>query len=156
MFQRIIFMMGVLLWCGFAYGAHPLITDDAGTQGKGKFQIEVNSEFNYNKESKFNEDTGVRVTEKTTGGEVATILSYGVNDSTDVVFGLPYQWSKVKEEDTVTSDEDGISDISAEVKWRFYEKENLSLALKPGIIFPTGDDEKGLGSGKTAYSLFFI
>lgn len=34
-----------------SYAAHPLITDDTGTQGKGKFQIEVNSEFAYDKET---------------------------------------------------------------------------------------------------------
>ncbi len=27
-----------------AYSAHPLITDDTGTQGTGKFQIEINGE----------------------------------------------------------------------------------------------------------------
>ena len=42
------------------------------------------------------------------------------------------------------------------MKWRFYEKSGLSLALKPGIILPTGDDKKGLGDGKAAYSLHFL
>jgi hypothetical protein len=40
--------------------------------------------------------------------------------------------------------------------WGFYENNGLSLALKPGLSLPTGDDEKGLGSGKANYSLFFI
>lgn len=39
---------------------------------------------------------------------------------------------------------------------RFYEQEGLSFALRPGITLPTGNDDKGLGSGKPTYSLFFI
>ena len=133
-----------------SHAAHPLITDDAGTQGKGKFQLEVNGEFNYDKE------TEEEVTTKETGGEVAPILSYGIADNLDIVLGVPYQWFRVKEDGDVTDKEDGISDMSLELKWRFYEKDGLSLALKPGITLPTGDDEKGLGTGRETYSLYFI
>lgn len=87
---------------------------------------------------------------------MATILSYGIEDNIDIVLGLPYQWKKVREEDSVISDEDGVSDMSVEIKWRFFEKDGLSLALKPGITLPTGREEKGLGAGRFAYSLFFI
>ncbi|WP_333654148.1 transporter [Dissulfurispira sp.] len=143
-----------------SHAAHPLITDDTGTQGKGKFQIEINSEFTYDKEKEkvFDEDAGDYVTEtkKTTGGELATILSYGITDNLDIVIGLPYQWSKVKKNGTVEWDVDGISDMSLEAKWRFFEKDGLSFALKPGITLPTGDENKGLGNGRASYGLVFI
>jgi len=142
------FMMLVLV--GSAFGAHPLITDDTGTQGMGKFQLELNSEFSSDKE------TVNGVTTKQTGGEVAAILSYGLTETADIVLGMPYQWMKVREEGEVTSEEDGISDISLEFKWRFYEKDGLSLALKPGLTFPAGDEEKGLGNGNVSYSFMFI
>jgi hypothetical protein len=133
-----------------SYAAHPLITDDTGTLGKGKFQLEVNSEFSHDKE------TEEGVTTKETGGEVAAILSYGIIDNVDIVLGLPYQWTKTKEDGEVTSDVDGISDISLEAKWRFFEKDGLSFALKPGITLPTGDENKGLGNGRASYGLVFI
>jgi len=133
-----------------SYAAHPLITDDTGTQGTGKFQVEVNSEFSRDKA------TEEGVTTKQTGGEVATILSYGVTNTADIVLGMPYQWFEVREDGEVTSKEDGISDMSLEFKWRFYKNDGLSFALKPGISLPTGNDEKGLGSGKVTYQLFFI
>lgn len=133
-----------------AYAAHPLITDDSGTQGKGKFQLEVNSEFAREKET---EDG---VTTKETGGEAATILSYGITDNADLVLGLPYQWFKTKEDGDTVEKEDGILDMSLELKWRFFEKEGLSFALKPGITLPTGDEDRGLGQGRVTYSLFFI
>jgi len=140
----------LILWAGAAYAAHPLITDDAGTQGKGKLQLEVNSEFGYDK----NSSDGI--TTKETGGEIGTILSYGILDSMDIVLSLPYQWTKTKEGGDVTSDEDGIGDMSLELKWRFFNKDGLSLALKPGITLPTGNEKKGLGNGKTSYGFDLI
>ncbi len=139
-----------------SYAAHPLITDDIGMQGKGNFQIEVNSEFSTDEERVFDEDTGEDVTEKTTGGEVASILSYGLTDDIDVVLGVPYVWARTDIEDDADSDEDGISDMSIELKWRLHEKDGLGFALKPAIVLPTGDEEKGLGNGKASYGLMFI
>ncbi len=51
---------------------------------------------------------------------------------------------------------DGTSDSSLDLKWRFLKKPNLSFALKPGVTLPTGDETKGLGSGKGRYSLMFV
>jgi hypothetical protein len=134
---------------GSAFAAHPLITDDTGTQGKGKFQLELIGEYGIDKRE--------GVTEK--GYEVPTVpfLSYGITENIDLVFGLPY--SSVTVEDTGAGTTDtvrGVTDASIEFKTRFYERNGLSLAVKPGISLPTGDEEKGLGNGKTSYSAFFI
>jgi opacity protein-like surface antigen len=136
-----------LLFAGIsvANAAHPLITDDTGTQGKGKFQIELNGQFEYEHES------GV----KENNIESMSTISYGLTEPIDVVLGIPYQ-SFREREDGPTFRENGFSDASIEVKWRFFEKDGLSLAIKPGISLPVGNDEKGLGSGKVGYSIFFI
>jgi hypothetical protein len=139
----------LFLCYGKTYAAHPLITDDAGTQGRGKFQLELNGEYSRERER----EAGVRVKERS--AELGGIFSWGLTDSIDAVFGLPYCQYKVKENGT-SIDESGLSDISLEVKWRFYEEEFLSLALKPGVTLPSGDDEKGLGAGRLTYGLFFI
>jgi hypothetical protein len=143
-------LIGTFIFSSASYGAHPLITDDTGTQGKGKFQVELNGAFSFDKEKEGG------VTTKERGSEVSTTLSYGITDSMDVVFGVPYQWNKAWEDREKTSDEDGISDMSVELKWMFYEKDGFSFALKPGITLPTGDDEKGLGTGRVTSSLFLI
>ncbi len=124
------------------HAAHPLITDDTGTQGAGRFQIELNSEFIDDEEGASGE----------TGGEVAAALSCGLADNVDLVLGVPWMWYEVKEGGATLADEDGIGDLSLEVKWRFFEYEDrgLSIALKPGVTFPTGDDGKGLGNGKVS------
>jgi len=153
MLKRIL-IMGIVflwpLWSVLAFAAHPLITDDTGTQGKGKFLLEVNSEFSYDKER------AEGVTTKEKGGEVASLLSYGIRENIDIVLGIPFQWTKTKEDGETISDVDGISDMSLEVKWRFYEKDGFSFALKPGITLPTGNEKKGLGTGKVTYDMFFI
>jgi len=78
----------------------------------------------------------------------------------DIVLGLPYQWKKTRIDGVVTADSteqgDGIADMSLEVKWRFYEKDGMSFALKPGVTIPSGDENKGLGNGRVSYGLMFI
>jgi len=134
-----------------AWASHPLITDDSGTQGKGRTQIEVNGQYDSDKETV----SGVSV--KSTGGQAATTLSYGITTNVDLVLSLPYVvWSRVKEGVVTISDEKGISDANFEAKWRFFEKDGLSFAVKPGVSFPTGDENKGLGAGKTGYHVFLI
>jgi hypothetical protein len=128
-----------------SFAAHPLITDDTGTQGKGKFQLEVNGEYGH--------DKGDGVTRKTT--QLASTLTYGVIDPLDIVLGIPYQHNRIEDAGSVTKG-NGISDLSVEMKWRFYDQDGLSFGLKPGITFPTGDNDKGLGAGKATYHLFFI
>lgn len=135
-----------------SYAAHPLITDDTGTQGKGKFQLEAQSEFVFDK---FKEDA---VEIKTTVGQLQGVLTYGILENLDLVLTVPYVWAKVKEDGLTAYDERGISDLSFEAKWRFWELQDssLSFALKPTITIPTGDDKKGLGSGRATYGITFI
>lgn len=133
-----------------ALAAHPLITDDAGTNGGGNRQLELNGEYGRDKER----SAGVLTEEG--AGEIATSFSYGVSDAVDVVLGLPYQWARSEEDGVETGDEDGIGDTSLEVKWRFYENNGLSLAVKPGISLPSGNKDKGLGNGRATYGAVFI
>jgi len=143
-------MFMVLIITEAAFAAHPLITDDSGTNGKGNFQFELNSEFGYDKES----SDGISAKER--GAEVKMSLSYGMTDSADIILGLPYQWNRTEEDGNLISDENGISDMSVELKWRFYEQDGLSFALKPGLTLPTGSEDKGFGTGRVCYSIFFI
>ena len=84
-----------------SWAAHPLITDDTGTQGKGKFQLELNGQYDRNKE-----DVG-GVSVKATGFEAAATLSYGIVDNIDLVLNGPYLWGRVNEDDVHVYDENG-------------------------------------------------
>jgi hypothetical protein len=133
-----------------SFAARPLVTDDAGTVGKGKVQVELGAEvFSW-------KDTVEDVRMKETGTEASGVFTYGVSESIDLVAGFHYIWSKTKENGETVFNENAFSDISLEAKCRFYEKNGFGLALKPGISLPTGDHEKGFGTGRLTYGLTFI
>ncbi|OPY79172.1 MAG: hypothetical protein A4E64_00507 [Syntrophorhabdus sp. PtaU1.Bin058] len=133
-----------------AFAARPLITDDAGTLGKGGFQVESGIEVSDHRQD-FDD-----VATKEYGTSWNTTVSYGLTDNIDIVLGLPYEKAKVEEDDVTVHDEDGLTDVTLEVKWRFLEKDGFALALKPGLSFPTGNDKKGLGTGRMTYGMVFI
>ena len=103
-----------------AYGAHPLNTEDTGTQGKAGWQLEVNGERNT--------DEGLR------GAQAAAVLSYGVAEQVDLQFGVPWQ------DDGETR---GAGDVFAALKWKFWEREPLSAALRAAVTSPTGEETNG-------------
>ena len=149
-FTRGLLCLVFLLMAYPSWAAHPLITDDTGTQGKGKFQLELNGQYDWDKGD--SEDGSV----KTTGGQAAATLSYGVAENVDLVLSLPYIWGKAEVNEITLYDEKGIGDAVLEAKWRLFEKDGFSLALKPGISMPTGNDEKGLGTGLLGGHIFLI
>jgi hypothetical protein len=140
-------VVALLGWAGAALGAHPLITDDTGTQGEGKFQVEATGEYSHDRENGVVENAF----------EALTIISYGLWEPVDLVLTVPYHRVRTKEEGRRDTEE-GISDLVLEVKWRFWEDEalGLSLAVKPGMTFHTGDHRRGLGVGRPNATLFLI
>jgi len=138
-------LASLLLFCLLsapAFAAHPLITDDTGTQGKGNFQLEFIAEH-----SNDNGDTET---------VLGATISAGLLEDLDLVVGVPYLFLSERDESGHREHERGISDISLAAKWRFYEHEGLGLALKPGITLSTGNESRGLGEGKATFSLFLI
>ncbi len=135
-------MLLLLLWPGAAFGAHPLITDDTGTQGAGNVQIELNGEY-----AKGGGDSAT---------EIAATVSVGLAEDVDIVLSVPYQFLRSDDGQGGKISEDGVADAGVELKWMFYEGESVGFAVKPGVTVPTGDEEKGLGDGKASYGLVFI
>jgi hypothetical protein len=127
-----------------AHAAHPLITDDAGTQGAGKIQIEFNGEYGSDRKTASEGEPVPRYI------AAVTAISYGLTETVDAVISVPYVWSKSPES------EKGLSDASFEVKGTLYENGGFSFGLKPGILIPTGSERKGLGTGKYGSSFYLI
>jgi hypothetical protein len=144
-------VMGFFMMTGIAMAGHPLVTDDAGTQGTGKGQVEFGLSFFHDKD-KIDELT----TLKAEGGSAAIGVTMGLTDSLDVVLNVPYLWFSVDGNDARLDHASGLSDINLDVKWRFLDKDGWALAVKSGIGLPSGDEDKGLGSGHTHYRMFFI
>jgi hypothetical protein len=119
-----------------AKASHPLLTDDTNVLGKGVWEFEVHGE-------RARRDGSDGSSETT---EVLAKLACGVAPTLDVEVELPYVRDVV--DGTVTS---GRADAAVAAKWRFYEADGFSLAVKPGVLLPTGRDEVGLGAGRARW-----
>ena len=117
------------------HAAHPLITEDTGTQGRGRWQLEVNGE-------RSRVDGGGRV------AQGAATLSYGATETVD----LQLTGGLAEFRDGVTNR--GALDTALDVKWRFFEREALTLALKPGLTLPTA--KSGFGGERATWGSLVI
>ena len=140
----------VLHPASFARAAHPFITDDAGTQGKGNWQLELQGDFLRDKR------TAGGVERKDKLDVHTSVLCYGILENLDVQVGIGYLGRRTTANGTTIADESGMSDSALELKWRFYEKDDFSLALKPGLTLPTGNEDKGLGTGKSSWAIALL
>ena len=135
----------IMLLSGGAFAVKPpLITDEADTIGKGKAELEFNYEYAHNSHDGITEKENV----------VESKLTYGAGENIDLSIIVPYKSIKIKGEKEFSSD--GLSDLSIDLKWRFFEEHGSSLAIRPRITLPTGDHDKDLGAGKATYSLFLL
>lgn len=124
---------------------HPLVTDDTGTQGKGRSQVELAVEVGRDacEEGEHRRDAG------------AATLAHGLTDSLDLQASIPYERSELSAAEG-SARSAGVGDAAVEAKWRFLERGGLSLAWKPGLTAPTGDAEDGLGSGRVTGRLSLL
>ena len=49
-----------------------------------------------------------------------------------------------------------LKDITALLKWHFFEIKPVNFAIEPFITFPVGTTDKGLGTGRTNPGFIFI
>ena len=145
-FERLIAGLCLILFCWTvpAFGAHPLVSDDTGTQGKGKAQIEITGQYDEDDEE------GLR----TEIWEAKAALTLGLFDPLDLILEAPYDWISTKNDKSIR--QDGFADLFIALKWRFFEQGGWSFAVKPAVTLPTGKEEKCLGNGRASYGIGLI
>jgi long-subunit fatty acid transport protein len=136
------------------WAAHPFITDDTGTQGTGNWQLELQAERGTLDRTA--NVGGVPVQQESRVTVFTPVLTYGVLENLDVALGLNRAKQRTTENGVVVEDSSGTADSMVDIKWRFYESGALSLALKPSFLLPTGDENRGLGTGKASWGVNFI
>jgi hypothetical protein len=108
-----------------AHAAHPLISEDTGTQGRGRFELELGT-------STARDGNGRAF-------EFDPQLSYGVLENFDAIV-LP-SWFRLSGD---TVDESGrrrgFGDTALDFKWRFAEFERVSLGTRAGVDLPTASN----------------
>lgn len=135
----------------FAWAAPPYITDDTGTQGTGNWQLELIGE--HVRHDRSTTVGGAAVEQRREVTSFSPVLTFGVAETVDIALGLSRLRQRVTENGVEVESVSGAGDAALELKWRFYESNGLSLALKPGVILPTGDENRGLGTGKLSFAI---
>lgn len=127
----------------------PLITDDTRTQRPNKTTHQL--EFSYDRLR----DRDAGVTSK--AGVPGMTYTYGISDPLDIYIGTSYARVTVADPSVPSFTRvSGQGDTGIGLKWRFYDKDNLSFAFKPQVTLATGDENKGLGTGRTSGAMTFI
>jgi len=133
----------VFLACaGQAFAAHPLASEDTGTQGAGRFELELGNAW-----SRSGGDRAY---------EFGPQLSYGVLPNLDAIVRPTWLVVRTSGDGSTTRTDRGAGDSAIDVKWRFYEANALSLATRAGIGAPTGSAARGLGAGKATYHVLGV
>ncbi|HZV82845.1 MAG TPA: transporter, partial [Geobacteraceae bacterium] len=121
-----------------------LVTDGAEPVEVAHPEVELNGTYTIDKAK----SGGVTAKCHSTDGDVT--LTAGVYPGGDLSVGLPYTFvTREKIKGGVTSRIDGLNDMTVDVKYRFFDRDGFKLAIKPGLIIPTGRDSEGLSDGRT-------
>jgi hypothetical protein len=135
---RSVALVLALLPAAPSFAAHPLITEDTDTQGRGNGQLELTVEYGHDEAADAEENAA----------DFAGVLTYGLRDNLDLLLTIPYARADTLE-NGATRTVDGLGDVGLDAKWRFFEEGRLRVALKTGVTFATGDETQGLGAGKS-------
>jgi hypothetical protein len=120
-----------LLCAGGAMAAHPLQTEDTGTQGAGNVEFENGLSW-----------------ARSDGAKVFVYqpqISYGVTPSFDLIVQPSWLRSRAAGGDTAS----GWGDTNLDGKWRFYGEAPLSLGIRAGATLATSQQGLGNPHGKT-------
>lgn len=127
------------------WAAHPLVTDDTGTQGAAHWQLEVTSDHLWNR------NADGQLSERTN----ALTLTRGLTDSTDLGLSMPW----LSRRDPMTNDglhETGLGDVGLTIKLRYLEQDSLQMGLKLTISLPNGESDKGLGKATGTQGVYHL
>lgn len=130
----------MLALAGPCQAAHPLVSDDTGTQGAGRWQFEASADRTRVREA------GITAREHALG----LALTYGLADTLDLALGAPWLRLSASGEKA----QSGLADLTLLAKWRFFDDgQGVSLGLRPELTLPTGQEDKGLGNGRATGAL---
>jgi hypothetical protein len=115
--------------CAASFAAHPLQTEDTGTQGAGNVEIE-----NGFSRQRF---------DQTTLAIYQPQVSLGLAPTFDAIVQPSWAWQHVSGGAAAR----GAGDTNVDAKWRFWGADPWSLAIRAGVLAPTGQHGLGLRHG---------
>jgi len=115
-----------------SFAAHPLQTEDTGTQGAGNLEIENG------------------FARAGAAGTTLTVyqpqLSVGLAAAVDAIVQPSFEWQRGPGQPAVS----GRGDTNLDAKWRFWGSDPLSLALRAGVALATSQHGLGLARGTSS------
>ncbi len=130
-----------LLCLSSAFAGRPLLTNDAWTVEKGKFQLETGFDVARQR----NHDTEY---------SPSLTLTYGLLDRLDFGVGSEYLFVRPKE----GNNERGIGDTELKAKYRLLDEKEIfpAVSVAGKIKVPTASQRKGLGNGELGLGVNII
>ncbi len=131
----------LLLSISSTFAARPLATEDAWTIEKGTFQLEAGVDA-------ARQDNHDRET------TASLVLGYGLLQRMDVGVGSAYCFVHPKDREN----ESGFGDTEIKLKYRPLDEKDWrpAIAVLGNVKLPTASQSKGLGTGRTDFSLIAI
>jgi hypothetical protein len=126
----------LFLTASHAFAAHPSLTEDTGTQGENRFELELALEQERDGDAR--------------SLEFGPQLSYGLTANLDLILRPTWLDNRASAEEG-RRHERGIGDTTLDFKWRFLESDAMSFGVRAGVDLPTGSESHGLGSGTPSY-----
>jgi hypothetical protein len=114
-----------------AHAAHPFVTEDPGTQGAGKVELELGF-------GAFRGDPSIPGRNSIFSPQ----LSVGASESVDLIAQVARVEQTATGEPTVI----GLGGTLLDLKWRFKETDDYALGVRAGLDLPSGDGSDGVGS----------
>ncbi len=115
-----------------AFAAHPLQTEDTGTQGAGNVEIE-----NGLSRARF---------DATTLTTYQPQVSVGLSPTVDAIVQPSLVWLHAPSRASVA----GLGDTNIDGKWRFWGSDPWSFAIRAGVLAPTSEHGLGLPRGQVS------
>jgi hypothetical protein len=115
-----------------SFAAHPLQTEDTGTQGVGNVEWENGLSW-----------------ARSNGGTDVTYqpqISYGLTPTVDLIVQPSWLWTRGEDGNRLS----GSGDTNLDAKWRFFGVDPWSLGVRAGIALPTSEHGLGLAHGSTS------
>jgi len=117
------------------HAAHPLLSEDTGTQGTGHVELELGGAYARDGELR--------------AFEFGPQLSAGLAERVDLI--VRPTWIENRSAGEAGTRASGAGDTALDGKWRFYDGDAISLATRVGILVPSGNASRGLGQGKWSF-----
>lgn len=131
----------ILATAGHGTAAPPLATDDAGTVEPGRIEIELSSAYSTDRKTA----GGVTTRVSTADGELK--ISTGLCENMGVSVAMPYTFhARIDTNNSVTTI-GGIGDLVLEVKYAFGAWGGTKFAIKPQLVVPSGNYDRGFSEG---------